>query len=173
MIFTPFPSLTTERLKLRQQTSDDDTAILFLRSDPRILEFIDIPKTETTDDARKFIEKINNGIKENEWIQWGITLKENDTLIGSIGFWNLDKEKLIADIGYMLHPDFQGKGIMHEAFAKALEYGFNEMKLKSIIGGVHEKNIKSIKVLEKLGFKYLSAADDDENVILYSLNASE
>ena len=173
MNFTPFPRLTTERLILRQQTLSDDNAILFLRSDPRVLEFIDIPKTETTDDAKKFIEKINNGIKENEWIQWGITLNGDDTLIGSIGFWNIDKEKSVAHIGYMLHPDFQGKGIMHEAFTKALEYGIKEMKLTSIIGGVHEKNVKSIKVLEKLGFKYLSPADDEEHVLLYSLNTNQ
>lgn len=172
MNFTPFPTLTTERLILRQQKISDDNEILILRSDPRMLEFIDIPKTETIDDAKKFIEKINNGIKENVWIQWGITLQGNDTLIGSIGFWNIDKEKLIADIGYMLHPDFQGKGIIHEAFAKALDYGFTVMKLKSIIAGVHEKNIKSIKVLEKLGFKYDSPADE-ENLVLYSLAVNQ
>ena len=171
MQFTPFPTLITNRLVLRQQTHSDDKQIFFLRSDPRILQHIDIPKAESLGDAINFIDKINSGISNNQWIQWGITLKTDDTLIGSVGFWNFNEEKTVADIGYMLHPDFQGKGIMQEAIEKTIVYAFHQIKLKSIIGCVNEKNIRSIKVLEKIGFKYDGPFEEEINYSVYSLSA--
>jgi ribosomal-protein-alanine N-acetyltransferase len=54
------------------------------RSDERILKYIDIPKAETIEDARNFIEKINKGIDENEWVYWEITFKNDSQLIGTI-----------------------------------------------------------------------------------------
>ena len=57
--FTPFPGLTTERLNLRQMKIQDENEIFALRSDERVQEFLDRPKAKIIDDARKFIEKIN------------------------------------------------------------------------------------------------------------------
>ena len=94
-------------------------------------------------------------------------MKNSDTLIGTICLWNIEIASLTAEIGYMLHPDFQGKGMIQEAIPKAIDYGFNEMKLKSIAGGVHKKNIKSIKVLEKSGFIYNGPIEEEQNYISY------
>jgi [ribosomal protein S5]-alanine N-acetyltransferase len=125
MNFTPFPNLFTERLSLRQMNNNDEEEIFLLRSDERVLQYIDIPKAETIDDARKFIDKINGFILNNESILWAISLKNSTTLIGTICFWNIDKENSVAETGYILHPDLQGKGIMQEALQKIIDYGFN------------------------------------------------
>src|SRR5690606_18725591 len=69
-----------------------------------------------------------------------------------IGFWRLLKEHYRGEIGYLLHPDFQGQGIMHEAFTPVLEYGFNKMNLHSVEANVYPANVSSKKVLEKNGF---------------------
>ena len=164
--FIPFPTLTTERLMLRRMNITDQNEIFFLRSNENILEFIDIPKAETVDDAIKFIEKINNNIAENESIMWAITLKENSTLIGTICLWNIDVENNKADIGYMLHPEFQGKGIMQEAVEKVIEYGFATMQLSLVVADFHEKNLRSLKLLEKNGFIYETKSGD---YLVYSL----
>ena len=82
--FTPFPKLATKRLTLRQLNMEDEKGIFVHRSDERILKYIDIPKAETIEDARNFIEKINKGIDENEWVYWEITFKNDSQLIGTI-----------------------------------------------------------------------------------------
>jgi ribosomal-protein-alanine N-acetyltransferase len=82
--FTPFPKLATKRLTLRQLNMEDEKEIFVHRSDERILKYIDIPKAETIEDARNFIEKINKGIDENEWVYWEITFKNDSQLIGTI-----------------------------------------------------------------------------------------
>jgi ribosomal-protein-alanine N-acetyltransferase len=82
--FTPFPKLATKHLTLRQLNMEDEKEIFVHRSDERILKYIDIPKAETIEDARNFIEKINKGIDENEWVYWEITFKNDSQLIGTI-----------------------------------------------------------------------------------------
>jgi ribosomal-protein-alanine N-acetyltransferase len=82
--FTPFTKLATKRLTLRQLNMEDEKEIFVHRSDERILKYIDIPKAETIEDARNFIEKINKGIDENEWVYWEITFKNDSQLIDTI-----------------------------------------------------------------------------------------
>jgi [ribosomal protein S5]-alanine N-acetyltransferase len=164
--FTPFPNLSTERLTLRQMKREDENEIFNLRSDERVLQFIDIPKAVTVEDARKFIEKINKSIPENESIMWAITLKDDDKLIGTICFWNIATGAMKAEIGYMLHPEFQGKGIMQEAVIKVIDYGFKTMRLNTIVADLDPKNSPSLKILEKNGFVYTGKEDD---LVIFSL----
>ena len=150
--FFPFPDLYTERLVLRQLRLTDDNEIMVLRSDEKILQFLTISKCNSLAEAKEFIEKINNYIKNNESIYWGITEKNSETIIGTICLWNISKENFRAEIGYVLHPDFHGRGFMSEALDVVLEYGFNKMKLHSIEAHVHPDNNSSIKLLQKKGF---------------------
>jgi ribosomal-protein-alanine N-acetyltransferase len=165
MNFNPFPILSTERLSLRQLNRQDENEIFVLRSDERVLEYIDIPKAESIEDARNFIDKINSNISKNESIMWGITLANSNTLIGTICFWNIAKKDLIAEIGYMLHPDLQGKGIMQEAVSEVIKYGFQTMKLTSIVADLHCNNTKSLNLLEKNGFMYTQKSNEGGYVI--------
>ena len=150
--FTPFPVITNERLLLRSLNPDDVNEILFLRSDERILKYLDIPIAKTINDAKKFINKINDNIINNLCIYWGIAGKNKTKLIGTICLWNFSEDNLTAFIGYVLHPDFQGKGIMQEALINIINYGFKNLKLKSIEADVDPDNSKSINLLKKNNF---------------------
>ena len=164
--FKPFPTLATDRLILRQMEVEDENELFVLRSDERVLKYIDIPKAHTVDDARKFIEKIKTGIRNNEWIFWGIGLKTDSQLIGTICYWNISQQPFRGEIGYMLHPDFQGKGIMQEALLKVIDYGFVTLQFASIEADLNPGNVPSIKLLEKTGFVYESLSND---MLIYSL----
>lgn len=168
MNFNPFPDLSTDRLDLRQLSRQDENEIFVLRSDERVLQYIDIPKAKTIEDAREFIDKINTYVLNNESVLWAISLKNNNTLIGTICFWNIDKENSVAEIGYILHPDFQGKGIMQEVITKIIDYGFNTMKLKAIVADLHCNNIKSLNLLERNRFVYTRKSNEGD-FIIYTL----
>ena len=62
-----------------------------------------------------------------EALFWCITLKGEDTVIGSCTFWNFDPDFHTAEIGYELHRAFWQQGIMTEAVACALSYGFRKL----------------------------------------------
>lgn len=166
MMINSTRGLSTNNFVLRQLTLDDAEEILFLRSDERVLEFIDIEKAETLDDAKRFIEKINRG--DDEWAFWGITEKNSTKVIGTICLWNISLEEAKADIGFVLHPDYWGKGVMQEVVPAVINLGFQKMKLKTILGEAMSKNIKSIKLMEKFGFRY---KEESEEYSVYSLTA--
>lgn len=150
--FHPFPDLSSERLALRQITLEDAKEIFFLRSDKQVLQFLDRDPITSNDDALQWIKMIDEGVKENQFIAWAISLKEDKTLIGTISFWNVKKEHYRAEIGYALHPAHQGKGLMQEAMTVVLDYGFKTMKLHSIEANVNPHNVPSIRLLERNNF---------------------
>ena len=150
--FEPFPTITTERLVLRKLADSDAPEIFILRSDERILEFIDIAPANKIEDALAFIHIINKNLDKNESMYWGIASKETGKLIGTICLWNILKEHYRAEIGFVMHPDQQRKGLMSEALVAVLNYAFSEMKLHSIEGKVNPANTASIKLMERNKF---------------------
>ena len=151
--FSPFPELKTKRLLLRKLDKTDAKEKFFLRSNEDVLRYLGREPTATITEAEEFIGKINKGIDENEAILWGIALLENPSVvIGTICLWNIQKENLRAEIGYMLHPDFWGKGIMTEAINCVNDYGFTVLELHSLEGVTTPANIASAVVLEKAGY---------------------
>ena len=87
--FAPFPILRTQNLILRQISLNDDEEVFELRSNPETMKFIPRPLAETIGDAQKFITDCNAGIEKNEYINWAIAQKEDNKLIGMIGFFRL------------------------------------------------------------------------------------
>ena len=150
--FSPFPTIETERLLLRRITNDDVNEIFELRSNPETMKYIPRPLVKTTEDALEHIAMIDEKITTNIGINWGISLKDNPKLLGIIGFYRMQPENYRAEIGYMLSPDFHGKGIIPEAVNKLIRYGFDDLKLHSIEAVIDPENFASEKVLQKCNF---------------------
>ncbi|MDQ2769182.1 MAG: GNAT family N-acetyltransferase [Bacteroidota bacterium] len=72
--FTPFPVLKTGKLTLRQLESSDDKEIFSLRSDDNVNKYLDRKTSESIDDAKNFIQAINQSIQNNDSIYWAIAL---------------------------------------------------------------------------------------------------
>lgn len=150
--FNPFPELSTSRLHLRKVTPDDSAEMFFMRSDERVMKYIDKEPAKSIADALDFITLINDQEANNDSITWAITLKESPKLIGTICIWNLKKQHYRGEIGYSIHPDFQRKGYMQEAMEAVLHYGFYKMNLHSIEANINPDNRASALLLEKNGF---------------------
>lgn len=150
--FTPFPVLRTGRLLLRRIEPEDAEAMLFLRSNPTIMQYLDREPAQTIGEAAFFIRMITEAQERNEGINWGISLADDPRLIGTIGFWRLMKEHYRAEIGYLLHPDFWGQGLVSEAMTAVMNYGFDVMKLHSVEANVNPDNKASVRILQKAGF---------------------
>src|SRR5262249_35175824 len=107
---------------------------------------------KSIDEASQWIRMIDEGTQANAYVAWAIELKTDPKLIGTINVWNIQKDHYRAEIGYALHPRFQGRGLMQEAITAVLDYGFKTMKLHSFEANVNPGNIKSIRLLEKNEF---------------------
>lgn len=150
--FTPFPILETERFVLRGVLATDVNEIFALRSNPETMKYIPRPLVTNHEEALAHIKMMDDKIESNEGINWAITSKENDTMLGLIGLYRIKPEHYRAEIGYMVLPEFQRKGIIPEAILCLVNYGFNSLKLHSIEAVIDPQNKASEKVLQKCGF---------------------
>jgi ribosomal-protein-alanine N-acetyltransferase len=150
--FNPFPILETTRLLLRRLTVDDAPGVFQLRSNAETMKYIPRPLAQTIDDALTHIALIESKIENNEGINWAITLKGNPDFIGLIGNFRILPESYRAEIGYMLLPEFHGKGLISEAINVVVQYGFDDMRLHSIEAIIDSGNTASAKALEKNHF---------------------
>ncbi len=168
--FTPFPVLTTERLSLRQMEINDEQEIFKLRSDSEINKYLDRQMANNIDDARNFINKVNENINKNDSLYWAITFKDKNILVGTICLFSFSNEKNNCEIGYELLANFQGQGIMQEAVEKVIDYAFNTIEVKKIDAFFHRDNLSSIKLLKKFSFVDSNEPDKtDPNLIYYHL----
>lgn len=177
MNFLPFPQLITERLVLRQIKKSDRDIILFLRSDSAVNTFIKRPEnrqTKTEADATRFIQEITGYLHANTSIAWGITVKNDPKIVGTICLWNFSEDRTIAEVGYDLHPNFQGFGIMDETLKSVLDYGFQTLKLSKVEAFTHSGNESSKKLLLNNNFRWMEHRidEDDRNNLIYEIDHS-
>lgn len=158
--FVPFPVIQTERLVLRATTLADAPQLFYLRSSPIVMQYIDRPRPSAVADIETLINTIQQRIASGEGIEWGITLLGDDTYIGSISFHRIEPDKDLAEVGYLLHPDHHGKGIMHEAITAVLQFGFHSLGLKVVAAEIHADNIASKALVVKSGFVLQKKLDD-------------
>ncbi|MDZ4809110.1 MAG: GNAT family N-acetyltransferase [Bacteroidota bacterium] len=171
--FTPFPVLTTERLNLRQLVINDEQKIFTLRSDGEINKYLDRQISNTIDDARNFINKVNENINKSDSLYWAITLSDKNILVGTICLFGFSNENYKCEIGYKLLTSFQGQGIMKEAVEKVIDYAFNTIKVEKIEAFRHRDNQSSIKLLEKFSFRNSNQPDKtNPDLICYHLTNS-
>ena len=152
--FTRFPSLTTNRLHLRQIQPEDAEAIFATFSDEEAMQFYGHEPHRSLDETRRSIEQTQTRYVRRETIRWGITLKDEDSVIGSCSFHHFDAGFHRAETGYELNRAFWSQGLMTEALSAILTYGFTELGLHRVEAIIDMANEPSKKLLLKLGFTY-------------------
>ncbi len=165
--FTPFPILTSERLTLRQLLISDEQEIFILRSDSEINKYLDRKPSKTIEDARNFINMINENIDKNVSLYWAITLRESNIMVGTICLYGFSDENNNCEIGYELLTNFQNQGIMKEAVERVIDYAFRIIKIQKMEACLHRDNQNSIKLLEKLLFKNSNKLDETMPELIY------
>jgi len=117
------------------------------------MRFIAREPAKAVEEVEVFIGKVNENLKSNEAVMWAIALSaQPSTLIGTITLWQIQRDNYRAELGYMLHPDHWGKGLMTEAIYRVTDYGFGMLGLHSIEARADPNNTASIRLLEKTGF---------------------
>jgi [ribosomal protein S5]-alanine N-acetyltransferase len=152
-VFDTFPVLETHRLVLREFRLDDAEALFKIRSDKRVLMYMDTHPHYSIADSDAMIRRIIDSFNNKEGLNWVIKEKAAGKMIGYVCYHRLMRECSRAEIGYSLTPVRWGNGYAIEAVKRLVEFGFGEMNLHSIEANVNPDNAASIKLLEKIGFK--------------------
>lgn len=153
--FSPFPEIKTKRLLLRQVVPKDAVAIMKIRGDEDAMRYIPRPRAKTKEDALAMVEMLTNGINEGKSINWAISNIDNPLEIyGIMGYVNFYPEQSKAEIGYMLHPDYWGKGYVPEAILEVEKFGFEQINLRIIEAKIDPRNDNSRKILLRNNYQF-------------------
>ena len=149
-----FPQLETDRLILREMTLDDLEFYFRHFNNDKIVEGCCFPGPKSLEAAKEELDLYCvKPFKENRGIRWGIVRKSDNELIGTCGFYDWSKTAHRGEIGYDLEPTCWGQGIMTETLRAVFEYGFKKMGLNRIQAIIDSKNVKSMKLIDRLGFQ--------------------
>ena len=147
-----FMTITTDRLLLRKLEINDRDDFFTYRSLPEVYEYQSfMPKNVAQVDD--FIRDIQSDPNiPNTWFQLAIIKRDGDVLIGDIGIHFLEDNAQV-EVGYTLAPSYQGKGYAIESLKAVINYLFFDLKKHRVSASVDPNNIKSIRLLEKLGMR--------------------
>lgn len=172
--------MSTPRLILRLPNEND--SVQFQAFDERNKEHMSRWRSATGEqkkDHKTQLIQWEQEFKEGKSIRFLLLLKDNPEgkIIGFCNFSQIFRGPFQACyLGYHIDAAFQGKGLMSEAVAKAVEYMFEEQKLHRIMANYMPSNEKSARLLQKLGFvvegrakKYLFINRQWEDHVLTSL----
>ncbi len=151
--FSTFPILTTERLRLRRLTYDDAPALMAIFGDPQVLRYLNNDPMDTPDKARSFVDWLNKQYEQYEGVNWGITLKGDDHVIGMCGTYAWERDNRHVDIGYHIVPAHWGHGYATEATRANIGWCFENLNVHRIQADCTDGNLASERVLLKCGFK--------------------
>lgn len=90
---------------------------------------------------------------KREALRWIIADIASDQMIGTCALYDINPTHARAALGYALMPEHWGKGLATEAASLAMSYGFLELGLHRIEADTEPNNLRSNKVLERLGFQ--------------------
>lgn len=163
--------LQTPRLRLRQLSVDDTGFIIELLNSPGWLQFIGDRNVKTEEQALAYL---NNGpfksYRENGFGLWLVELKQTQQAIGMCGLLKRDYLKS-PDIGFAFLPAFMNSGYAYEIAQATVEYANKELKIPTINGITLPDNVRSIRLLEKIGLHFVETLvppSSDEVLQVYS-----
>jgi ribosomal-protein-alanine N-acetyltransferase len=146
--------IRTERLRLRSWREDDFEAYAALNADPRVMEFY--PGLVSRDESRVRFERWQARIAEHGYGFWPVELIGGAPFIGMVGLAKLDFQVPFlpaVEIGWRLAAEHWGRGYATEAARAALAFGFERLELSEIVSFTTVANVRSRRVMEKLGMQ--------------------
>jgi RimJ/RimL family protein N-acetyltransferase len=163
--------LETERIKVRWLTMDDTKFIIELLNSPGWIKFIGDRNVKTEDQAKKYLE--SGPLKSYADNVFGLSLVELKNEKRPIGMCGIIKRDHLEspDIGFAFLPEFIGKGLAFEVAKATMTYAKQTLKLPEILAITLPDNKLSIKLLEKIGMRFIkifSFPNDNEQLSLYS-----
>ncbi len=138
--------ISTERLVIRPYTENDEQAMIALLTNDLIKKTYMLPDLTSRQEEAGMFMKLLEWSQSGERLELGIYLGDR-----FIGFLNEIKDHAnVIELGYVIHPEFHGKGYATEALRAVIVYLF-ALGYREIVAGAFENNIASIRVMQKCG----------------------
>ena len=147
--------LRTDRLLLRPFVDADLDAFHAMFGRAEVVRYL-YWDPRTLDESREMLERVKAMTSfegESPGIRLAAVLPESGTVVGDVSLRRLSEVHRQGEVGYVIHPDHQGRGYATEATAALVDVGFRDIGLHRIRASADARNAASIKVMEHLGMR--------------------
>ena len=155
-------TLTTKRLILRPWRPSDRLPFQAINADSRVMEFY--PSTLTPAESDALITRIHLHFEQHNHGPYAVQLNETGTFIGYIGLYTPTFEAHFTpaiEIAWRLSADHWGRGLATEGARAVLHHAFHTLQLPSLVSFTVPANLRSRRVMEKLGMTHDPSEDFD------------
>ena len=159
-------TIKTERLLLRRWQDSDRRPFQQMNADPRVMEFF--PEVLTSEASDALFDRAREHFNRHGFGPFAVELLETGSFIGFIGLSipAFDAHFTPAvEIGWRLGLEYWGKGLATEGAGAAVNYGIEKLGLESIVSFTVPVNLRSRRVMEKLGMTHDPRDDFDHPVL--------
>ncbi|HWG21068.1 MAG TPA: GNAT family N-acetyltransferase [Terracidiphilus sp.] len=156
------PGLSTDRLLLRHWRESDREPFARINADPRVMEHYPAPLAREQSDA--LIDRIEAHFEARGFGLWAAELRDTGQLAGYIGLSVPTFQAHFTpcvEIGWRLDADRWGRGLATEGARAVLHHAFTALGLNEIVSFATPANLRSRRVMEKLGMTHNPAEDFD------------
>lgn len=153
-LFSRIPTLETDRLTLRRIKNCDayDMYDYSCRSD--VTKYLLWSPHPSIDYTKAYISSLQSQYRSGNFYDWAIVLRDENKMIGTVGYTEINTHNNSAELGYVINPHFWRKGFATEAVSALIEFGFVELGLNRIYARYMVGNENSRRVMEKCGMSF-------------------
>ena len=148
------PALETGRLTLRKLNPGDAENVFEYASKPEVSEYLLWYPHISIEESIDFIKFAESQFTSGISIIWGIELKQENKIIGTIDLRNYQTVDKCGETGYGISSLYWNRGIMTEALSSVIKFGFKTLSLNRIEAHCENENTGSWHVMEKAGMKF-------------------
>jgi len=154
--------ICTDRVRLRRWRSDDREPFAALNGDPEVMEHF--PSTLTPQESDALIDRIEAFFATHPYGLWAVERRDTHSFIGFAGLSLQTFEAHFTpaiEVGWRLAREQWGHGFATEAGNAAIAYAFQSLRLAEIVSMTATTNVRSQRVMERLGMTRDPADDFD------------
>ncbi|CAN5571086.1 GNAT family N-acetyltransferase [soil metagenome] len=160
------PEITTERLLLRGWRESDLAPFAELNADPETMEHF--PSAMNRVESDQMVERLLQGWADDGMSWWAVETLADGSFVGAVGLMRVSFDAPFAEpgrpateVGWRLLRSTWGHGYATEAAVAAVTWGFEEHDLDQIFAFTVPPNLRSRRVMERLGMAHDPAEDFD------------
>jgi len=145
-------TLTTDRLILRPMVEADAESLFRLHADIEAARLLPRAPHTHLEQTKSVMRRVLAQREAGTTMGFAVTLRESGAMIGVAGIHHIERDNDCAQIAYEIERAHAGRGLMTEGVARVLELAFREVALHRIEARIDPRNVRSIRLVERLGF---------------------
>lgn len=156
------PTIETPRLRLRDWRDGDVEAWIAMNADPRVTEFLG--KTYSREQSESTARTMCEQLSRNGYGWWAVEIRDVDAFVGAIALQPVPFQAPFTpayEVGWRFSAANWGRGYATEGARAALDFAFNELQWPEVVAFTASTNLRSQRVMERLGMTHDPCDDFD------------